>query len=79
MRIISTLTIAATLAVGMAVPAQAREGCGPGGHRGPYGHCRPNRGQQAWIVGHYYPSRGYWDGQRWYQHRYRYHNDWRYR
>ncbi len=24
--------------------ASAAQGCGPGWHRGPYGHCRPNRG-----------------------------------
>jgi hypothetical protein len=24
------------------VSAEAAQGCGPGFHRGPYGHCRPN-------------------------------------
>ena len=32
-----------------------------------------------WVVGRFYNGRGYWDGHRWYQNRYRHHNGWRYR
>jgi hypothetical protein len=68
-------------------PAQAREGCGPGGHRGPAGHCRPNRGHPPRVmvrpggpvVGIYYGGRGYWDGHRYWQHRERHRGGWRYR
>jgi len=35
--------VAATVA-GFGATADAAQGCGPGFHRGPYGHCRPNRG-----------------------------------
>jgi hypothetical protein len=31
---------------------QVRQGCGPGFHRGPRGHCRPNRGPVCrWVAG----------------------------
>ena len=75
----------------VAAPAQAREGCGPGGHRGPYGHCRPNRGPgrpgvaigvpggPALVIGNFYHGRGYWDGRRYWQRRERWHGGWRYR
>ena len=82
---ILAIAIAAGLTVGATGVASARDGCGPGFHRGPYGRCNPNRGGGAVIVrpgiviGQFYPGRGYWDGRRYYQHRYRYHNDWRYR
>lgn len=76
----------ATLAVGTAIaavgPAQARDGCGPGAHRGPYGHCRVN-GERvvvaAPVIGTYYPGRGYWYNNRYWHHRERWHGDWRYR
>jgi hypothetical protein len=82
--------VALTLGIALAtVPsADARQGCGPGGHRGPYGHCRPNRGGGdrvvvapggALIVGRFYQGRGYWDGRRYWQNRYRHHGGWRYR
>ena len=82
---------AAALAAGVALtavaPADAAQGCGRGFHRGPYGHCRPNRGREviavapggALVVGNFYRGRGYWDGRRYYQHRYHWHNGWRYR
>lgn len=74
---------AALTAVAAAAPAQARQGCGVGGHRGPAGHCRPNRGRAAVApvvrIGVFYPGRGYWDGRRYYAHRYRWHGGWRYR
>ncbi len=62
---------AAGLALG-ATAAEARDGCGPGGHRGAYGYCRPNGvyGARrvvvapAFVVGRYYEGRGYWDGVR---------------
>ena len=66
-----------------ATAAEARQGCGPGGHRGPYGHCRPNRGPVVvappLVVHRYYPGRGYWDGHRYWWHRDRWHGGWRYR
>lgn len=80
--------VAATLAAGLAIAgvssADARDGCGPGGYRGPYGHCRPLRGPAfggpgGLVAGQYYQGRGYWDGRRYYQHRDRFHGDWRYR
>jgi hypothetical protein len=79
----------AVLAAGAAVtavsPADARGGCGPGYHRGPYGGCRPNLGRgpvavgPAPVIGVYYGGRGYWDGNRYWGHRYRWHGGWRYR
>ena len=80
---LSALAAGAVLAV--ATPADAAQGCGPGGHRGYYGHCRPNRGPGvvagpgALVIGTYYPNRGYWDGRRYWGHRYRWHGGWRYR
>ena len=82
--------IAAALAAGVAMAgasaADAREGCGPGFHRGPYGHCRPNDGPRGYamdrpvlIIDHFYPGRGYWDGHRYWERRERWHNHWRYR
>ncbi len=71
-----------TLSAGTA--AQARDGCGPGAFRGPYGHCRPMRGgpvvvAPGLIIGNFYHGRGYWDGQRYWHHRERGHDGWRYR
>ena len=79
------IVLAGAAMIGAAVPAAAADGCGRGFHRGPYGHCRPNRGPGGVIVapglviGQFYPGRGYWDGGRYWQHRYRYRHDWRYR
>ena len=83
----------AALGVGVAVmavsSADAANGCGRGGHRGPYGHCRPNRGPGpgpvvvgpggGLVIGNFYGGRGYWDGHRYWQHRDRWHGGWRYR
>jgi hypothetical protein len=76
----------AVAAVGAVSPADARDGCGPGGHRGPYGHCRPNRGRDVvsvgpvgLVIGNFYNGRGYWDGHRYWQHRERRRDGWRYR
>lgn len=80
------LAAGATLgAVTAVTPADARQGCGPGFHRGPYGHCRPNRGRDfvavapGLVVGNFYAGRGYWDGRRYWRHRERWRNQWRYR
>jgi len=75
------------LAVGAVSSADAAQGCGPGGHRGPYGHCRPNGGPGpvlvgpggGLVIGNFYGGRGYWDGHRYWQHRDRWHGGWRYR
>ena len=68
--------------VAAAAPADARQGCGRGWHRGAYGHCRPNRGYHVAPpvrIGVYYPHRGWWDGHHYRRHRYRWHGHWRYR
>lgn len=86
MKALLAVALAAGAAVITVTPADARQGCGPGYHRGPAGHCRPNRGGPAVIVapgrlvvGNFYRGRGYWDGRHYWQHRYRHHNGWRYR
>ena len=88
MKALLAIALAAGATLVASSPADARQGCGPGFHRGPYGHCRPNRGNDgvvavtpggALVVGNFYSGRGYWDGRRYYQHRTRWHNDWRYR
>lgn len=78
------VALAASIAVVGVSSAQARQGCGPGGHRGPYGHCRPNRrpvvvAPGVLVVGRYYHGRGYWDGHRYWHRRERWHGGWRYR
>ena len=81
MKVLAALGIASAIAMVTAAPADARQGCGPGSHRGPGGMCRPNRddGGVAFVVGRYYPGHGYWYNNRWYHHRDRWHGDWRYR
>lgn len=75
-------TLGATVA---ATPAEARDGCGRGAHRGPAGYCRPNVNRAyvapgRLVIGRYYGNRGYWDGRRYWQHRYRHRSGgWRYR
>lgn len=75
------LAVGATLAA--VSRADAAQGCGPGFHRGPYGHCRPDRPVAVLpgglVIGTFYPGRGYWDGHRYWQHRYRWRDGWRYR
>ena len=81
--LLAALASAAVLTA--AAPADARDGCGPGFHRGPYGHCRPNGGPEPVLlapglaIGGFYPGRGYWDGHRYWGHRYAWHHGWRYR
>jgi hypothetical protein len=66
-------------ALGVSLPAQAREGCGPNFHRARNGMCRANRGtRERWMEGRYYSGRGYWWHNRWYQHRRRQHGVWIY-
>jgi hypothetical protein len=80
-------TLLAALAAGVALAgastANAAGGCGPGFHRGPYGGCRPNLGRVIVpggpAIGIFYPGRGYWDGHRYWGHRYAWHGGWRYR
>lgn len=80
--LLATAAIGSLLAA--AAPADARQGCGAGGHRDAYGHCRPNHGRvmvagPAMRIGVFYPGHGYWDGHRYWQHRERWHHGWRYR
>jgi len=85
MKKIIGLTIAASVAAIALSPANAAQGCGRGYHRGPHGHCRPNRGPgvavvaPGLVIGNFYAGRGYWDGHRYWQHRERWHGGWRYR
>jgi hypothetical protein len=86
MKKILAIALAAGAAVCALSPANAADGCGRGFHRGPAGHCRPDRGRDViavapggLIVGNFYGGRGYWDGRRYWQHRDRWHNGWRYR
>ena len=73
----------AVSALASVTAADASGGCGPAFHRGPYGGCRPNRGPgviaPGLAVGAFYPGHGYWDGGRYWGHRYRWHGGWRYR
>ena len=67
--------VAVAAMLGMAPMANAAQGCGVGWHRGPYGHCHPNRRPVLVVpgpivIGGYYPGRGWWDGQRRRGHRY---------
>ncbi len=76
--------LAAGAALTTAMPADARQGCGPGFHRGAYARCVPNRGRGVVVVrtpriGVFYPGRGYWHANRYWAHRYRRHGGWRYR
>lgn len=72
--------------LGTAGAASAAQGCGPGWHRDPWGHCRPDRAPPGGVVvvapgliiGHYYNGHGYWDGHRYWQHRHWHHDHWYY-
>jgi hypothetical protein len=83
MKIVLLAALATGVALAAVSPAAARQGCGAGGHRGPYGHCRANRGRVVApgvpVVGVFYHGRGYWDGRRYWQRRERWHGGWRYR
>lgn len=83
MRKILLAAIVAGAALTAMTPADAAQGCGRGGHRGPAGHCRPNYRPAVVApgvrIGVFYPGRGYWDGRRYWNHRYAWHGGWRYR
>lgn len=80
------LLAAAALGVALVgTAADARQGCGPYGHRDYYGRCVPNRGSgpvviaPGLMIGNFYRGRGYWDGRRYWANRYRDGGNWRYR
>ena len=83
MKTILALAVAATAIMGVTSSADARDGCGRGFFRGPAGHCRPIGGRPGYVVGPrigiFYPGRGYWDGRRYWMHRYHHRGEWRYR
>jgi hypothetical protein len=81
MKALAVLGLATVIAIGSASAADARQGCGAGFHRNMRGRCVPNMRQRAevFVVGRYYPGRGYWYDGGWWHHRYRHHNIWRYR
>ncbi len=82
MKRLLAIALAATVTIGGVSAASARDGCGRGYHRGPAGHCRPNMGPgyaHRPVIGVYYPGRGYYYRDRYWQHRYRHHHGWRYR
>ena len=84
--------LAATLLAGVAMlgatSADARDGCGRDGWRGPHGRCHYGRGPgygrgpvvvaPGLVIGQRY-DRGYWDGHRYWRERYRDGPNWRYR
>lgn len=85
MKKILALALVTAAALSISVPAEARGGCGPGWHRGPYGHCvrnvvAPRVGVvvSTPAIGVYISGRGYWDGHRYWRHRGRHHGHWRY-
>ena len=84
MKIMTYAGTGVALALTLASAAQAAGGCGPGYHRGPYGGCRVNLGPGPVVVGGpavgiFYPGRGWYDGNRYWGNRYRWHGGWRYR
>jgi hypothetical protein len=81
MKALAAIGFASVIALAAASPADARQGCGQGFHRARSGACVPNRGarQQVYVIGRFYPGQGYWYNNRWYQHRVRWRNGWRYR
>lgn len=73
LRTLLLAALAAGTVLTATTPATARQGCGLGFHRGPYGRCVANR------AGGFYHGYGYWDGHRYWHNRYRWHGGWRYR
>ncbi len=75
--------LCAAAALSTASVAYASGGCGVGRHRAPNGGCYPNGGgvvvAPGLALGVFYPGRGYWDGHRYWGHRYAWHGGWRYR
>jgi hypothetical protein len=74
---------AAGLALASVSAADAAGGCGRAFHRGPHGHCVPNREvvvAPGLVIGNFYAGHGYWDGHRYWRHRFSdRHGGWRYR
>lgn len=80
MKALTAIGLATAISISAVSPAAARQGCGLGFHRNFRGFCVPNVRQQVWVVGRYYPGRGYWYSGRWWHRRYRDRDDnWRYR
>jgi hypothetical protein len=84
--LLGALCAAATLAT--VSSADAAGGCGVMYHRDVYGHCRLNPYGRAVattpggvnvVVGSFDPHRGYWDGHRYWWHRYNCAAGWCYR
>jgi hypothetical protein len=76
------LALAATAAtLAAAPPAQARDRCGAGYHRNAHGRCVMNHRARrpVLVIGRYYNGHGWWDGRRYYRHRYMHRGHWRYR
>jgi hypothetical protein len=79
MKTLIALGAATLFATAAASPADARQGCGPGFHRTPYGRCVPNRDMQVrWVEGRYYAGHGYWWHNQWRHHRERRNGVWIY-
>lgn len=84
MRRLVAVVFTLAVALGTTSSAEARGGCGPGWHPGPYGHhCFRNAHGAAVVIGPrvgvYVTGRGYWDGHRYWWHRERWRGGWRYR
>jgi len=83
MRKTLAIILCAAAALSTASAAYASGGCGVAFHRGPGGRCLPNGGPVIGVpglaIGVFYPGRGYWDGHRYWAHRYAWHGGWRYR
>ena len=81
MRRLIAFALTLAVAAGSASSVEALGGCGPGWHPGPYGrHCFRN-GPAVIVnprVGVFVTGRGYWDGRRYWWHRGRWHDGWRY-
>jgi len=80
MKVLTAIGFASAVALAAVTPAQARQGCGPGFHRTPYGRCVPNRDNMRvqWVEGRYYPGHGYWWHNGWRHHRQRRNGVWIY-
>ena len=81
MKKLAMLTLCVAASATLAGSAFAADGCGAGFHRNAYGHCRPNGVAVApgLVIGNFYAGRGYWDGHRYWHHRFHDHGGWRYR
>lgn len=84
MRKIALLALAAAACFAVISPAEARDGCGIGFHRGLYGYCHPDRRPIVIVpvgpaYGAFYPGRGYWNEHHYWGHREWWHAGWRYR